>query len=134
MGLTIHYTLKAQRSDARAKKLVDALHQHAQDLPFKELGPVVHLSGDECDFNQRDKNDPLRWLLTQAAETFEVKLKQLGKGHWSELRFSVIPEQVIAFTAWPGPGCEESNFGLCRYPAVIPTSAGPHKTKLSGWR
>lgn len=64
MGLTIHYRLIAQRSDARVEMLVDALHQHALDLPFKELGPVVHLSGDECDFNQRDKKDPLRWLLT----------------------------------------------------------------------
>jgi len=36
MGLTINYTLKAQRSDVRAEKLVNALHQLAQDLPFKD--------------------------------------------------------------------------------------------------
>jgi hypothetical protein len=54
MGLTIHYSLKARGSDAQARKLIHALHQTAQDLPFKELGNVVDLSGDQCDFNKRD--------------------------------------------------------------------------------
>jgi len=26
---------------------------------------------------------------------------------------------MITFTAWPGEGCEESNFGLCQYPAEL---------------
>ena len=72
MGLTIHYSLKARGSDAQARKLIHALHQTAQDLPFKELGNVVELSGDQCDFNQRDKEDPLRWLLIQAEEDVEI--------------------------------------------------------------
>jgi hypothetical protein len=55
MGLTIHYSLKARGSDAQARKLIQALHQTAQDLPFKELGEIVDLSGDRCDFNKRDK-------------------------------------------------------------------------------
>ena len=38
MGLTIHYSLKARGSDAQARNLINALHQTAQDLPFKELG------------------------------------------------------------------------------------------------
>jgi hypothetical protein len=52
MVLTLHYSLKAQGSDAQARKLINALHQTAQDLPFKELGNIVDLSGDLCDFNQ----------------------------------------------------------------------------------
>jgi len=98
------------------------------------LKPVVHLSGDECDFNRRDRKDPLRWLLVQTVEPLEVKIEQVRKGHQRNLCLTVIPEQVIAFTAWPGEGCEESNFGLCKYPAIIETAIGPRKTNLSGWR
>ncbi len=76
MGLTIHYSLKARGSDAQARKLIQALHQTAQDLPFRELGQVVKLSGDQCDFNNRDKEDPLRWLLIQAEESVENRRQE----------------------------------------------------------
>ena len=111
MGLTIHYSLKAKGSDARAQKLIQALHQQAQDLPFKEVGPVVQLSGEQCDADKRDREDPLRWLLIQATEDVEVKQSRRVGGVESGFCFTVPPTQVIAFTAWPGEGCEESNFG-----------------------
>jgi hypothetical protein len=46
---------------------------------------------------------------------------------------------MIAFSTWPGEGCEEANFGFCRYPAFIdcPTRLGCKKrytTHLGGWR
>ena len=66
MGLTIHYKLKAKGTDATARKLVEALHQAAHDLPFKEVGDIVDLAGDECDYDKREQEDPLRWLLIQA--------------------------------------------------------------------
>jgi hypothetical protein len=135
MGLTIHYSLKARGSDVQARKLIHALHQTAQDLPFKELGPVVELAGDQCDFNRRDKEDPLRWLLIQAEDDVEIPPQggaMRGQGWQSYQR--VQPLRLIAFTTWPGEGCEQSNFGLCKFPAVVETEAGPVKTKLSGWR
>ena len=46
----------------------------------------------------------------------------------------VQPIRLIAFTAWPGEGCEASNFGLGKFPAVIETVDGPFRTGLSGWR
>ena len=131
MGLTLHYKLKAKGSDAQARKLVEQLHQAAHDLPFKEVGELVDLSGHECDYNQRDKDDPLRWLLIQAQGS--VSLAHLpGESEYSSCRVS--PTRMIAFTAWPGEGCEESNFGLCQYPAeIVDPRHGKLKTKLSGW-
>jgi hypothetical protein len=131
MGLTIHYRLKAKGTDAEARKLVTSLHQAAQDLPFKDLGPIVELSGDDCDFDRRQKDDPFRWLLIQAQES--VSLKHLpGESEFSSIRVS--PVRMIAFTAWPGEGCEESNFGLCQFPAEVTAPRhGKVKTKLSGW-
>jgi hypothetical protein len=132
MGLTIHYQLKAKGSEAKARKLIAALHQQAHDLPFKEVGDIVDLAGDECDYNQRDKDDPLRWLLIQSQGS--VSLSHLpGESEYSSRRVS--PTRMIAFTAWPGEGCEESNLGLCQYPAeLVDPRHGKLKTKLSGWR
>ena len=132
MGLTIHYQLKAKGTEAAARKLVETLHQAAHDLPFKEVGDVVDLKGDQCDYDSRDKDDPLRWLLIQAQGS--VSLSHLpGESEYSSRRVS--PTRLIAFTAWPGEGCEESNFGLCQYPAeIIDPRHGKLKTKLSGWR
>ena len=134
MGLTIHYSLNARCSDARARELVRALHQHAQDLPFQELGPVVEMSGKECDYNTpRRKGDPLTWLLIQARETVEIRTKgSTPKSSYITYR-DVHPSRVIAFTAWPGEGCEESNFGLCEYPAEVKTGEGMWRTGIAGW-
>ena len=125
MGLTIHYSLKTKGSDAQAKQTVASLHRAAADLPFKHLGDLVDLSGDDCDFREQDKDDPLRWLLCRA----EANMK-LAEEQW----ISVKPTRILCFSAWPGEGCEQSNFGLCRYPATIAhPDFGTVKTKLSGW-
>ena len=134
MGLTIHYSLKARGSDARARKLITALHQAAQDLPFKELGGVVDLS-EECNYNQRHHDDPLRWMLIQAQEDVEFVSKPSSRAGQSYQAWQrVAPTRLIGFTTWPGEGCEEANFGLCKFPAVVETTDGPLKTRLSGWR
>lgn len=133
MGLTIHYTLKAQGSEAQARQLVHALHQTAQDLPFKELGQVVELSGADCDFEKRPKDDPLRWLLIQATESVEIKPEGRKQDQGYTTWFDVLPSRLIAFDTWPGEGCEAANFGLCQYPAVVDTARGRLNTGLSGW-
>jgi hypothetical protein len=134
MGLTIHYSFSKKRiDDGRAREFVQALHQTAQDLPFKEIGQIVELSGEQCDCEKRLKDDPLRWLLIQAGEDVEVKPKGRREGAAWSSSFRVIPTRLIAFTAWAGEGCEDSNFGLCRYPKTIATERGPLKTGLSGW-
>ena len=78
-------------------------------LPFKDVGDLVDLSREECDFELRRQDDPLRWLLNQAQRS--VSLDPVP-----DRSLDVTPPRVIVFTAWPG---EESNFGLCQYPANI---------------
>ena len=135
MGLTIHYKLKAKGTDASARKLVEALHQKAHDLPFKEMGDIVDLSDSECDFDRRGKEDPLHWLLIQSSGNLSLKNgRPIVEGEKADSWISVPPKRLIAFTAWPGQGCEESNFGLCQYPAeILHPQLGKLKTKLSGW-
>ena len=133
MGLTIHYSFKAPGSDAQARKLVQALHQTAQDLPFKELGQVVELAGAQCDADKRASDDRLRWLLIQATGSAEFKPQGRNRDSSYSTWYNVVPSRLIAFDTWPGKGCEAANFGLCQYPPVIQTNHGPLRTGLSGW-
>jgi len=134
MGLTIHYKLKAKGSDAQARKLIEQLHQTAHDLPFKEVGDIVDLSGDECDFDKRDKDDPLRWLVCQSSGSLRLKnTHDMGNGKMGDSYLTVRPQRIIAFDTWPGEGCEASNFGFCQYPATVEHRGKQIRTKLAGW-
>jgi hypothetical protein len=88
---------------------MEQLRSRALDLPFKAVGEIVELAGPECDFTGRDRDDPLRWLLTQARQIAVV-----GE------RYDLIrPEELVAFSAWPGEGCEQAIFGLGIYPKTV---------------
>ena len=76
-----------------------------------------------------------RWLLIQAQESVEVVSQRHVIGGQTYRSYQrVQPIRLIAFTAWPGEGCEQSNFGLGKFPAEVETVDGALKTKLSGWR
>jgi hypothetical protein len=130
MGLTIHYKLHCDtRSANEAHRLVEELRKRALDLPFTEVGEVVELKGDACAFDRYDREHPHRWLLIQAGQFVERE----------GIHYSVMPKHVVAFSAWPGEGCEEANFGLCIYPGVLDITdprtgcARRLRTELSGW-
>ena len=130
MGLTIHYDLHSDtRSPREARRLVEQLRRRALDLPFAEVGEIIELSGDACDYEKRDRDDPFRWLLVQAGQYVERE----------GIHYHVEPKHVIAFGTDPGDGCEEANFGLALYPGVMdikdPRTGRDRrlKTGLAGW-
>jgi hypothetical protein len=102
------------------------------DLPFERVDEVIELSGPQCEYEQYGQDHPNRWLLIQAGQ-FVVDPLCEGRS------YSVTPSHVIAFSTWPGQGCEEANFGLCRYPATIDLHSGRPgqgrqiRTRLRGW-
>ena len=133
MGLTIHYHLRSSaRSPKTARELVARLRSRALDLPFEQVDDIIELSGSECHYQQYDRDHPSRWLLIQAGQFVEDPQYQ-GRS------YDVPPQHVIAFSTWPGQGCEEANFGLCRYPAAIevelPRCGRKRRipTRLHGW-
>ena len=121
------------RSDASdpagARQLVEALRRRALDLPFAEVGEVVEITGSRCDYQKYDGNDPLRWLVVQAGQHVE------HDGTY----YRVKPKHVVAFSTYPGDGCEDANFGLALYPAAIllpkPGTGRQRmlRTGLKGW-
>ena len=123
MGLTIHYSLHADAPDANAaRQLVERLRAAAMDLPFTEVGDVVELAGDAPRFEDVEDDD-LKWLLVQSTQWIE------NETGFAQAR----PSHVIAFAAWPGPGCEVANIGLCRYPATIQFAGKTVSTHIEGW-
>ncbi len=133
MGLTIHYQLQCNtRSPKKARESVARLRSRALDLPFEQVHDIIELSGAACHYQQYDRGHPSRWLLIQAGHPVEDP-------HYQGLSYDVPPQHVIAFSTWPGQGCEEANLGLCRYPAAIevelPRSGRKRRipTRLRGW-
>lgn len=132
MGLTVHYHLQMHgRSVTKARQVVEQLRQRAMGLPLKAVGPIIDVSGDACDFQKLPQDDPNRWLLIQSQ--YSVR-----RGRYS---YSVSPKRVIAFSTWPGEGCEPANFGLCLFPGLIEVEdhdVWPHRkrrlrTGATGW-
>jgi hypothetical protein len=134
MGLTIHYNLRSNtRSPKKARELVARLRSRALDLPFERVDDIIEVSGQACDFYQYDRDHPNRWLLIQAGE-------RVADPDYDGHSHSITPTHVIAFSTWPGHGCEEANVGLCRYPAFLevsnPIRPGLKRkisTGLGGW-
>jgi hypothetical protein len=127
MGLTIHYELRqASNSIKKARSVVEALHQRAGELPFEEVGPIVHLQGEACDPAQYKDDAEARWLALQA----DCWLKDKRNQPYAE----VPAREILAFGTLPGEGSEPANIGLCRYPAVVTHRGKEVKTRQgSGW-
>lgn len=123
MGLTIHYDLKTSLTKPQdVRQLVEAMMQHALDLPFKEVGEVQQFDGQDTGWDCKD--DPDRWLKIQSA------------GHVSDdrRRYTIPATNIVALATWPGDGCEPANFGFCKYPAYFKPEKRRIATKLGGWR
>jgi hypothetical protein len=124
MGLTIHYKLTTDLIRPKdVRQLVETMRQHALNMPFKEVGDVKLFEGEETGWN---KDDPDHWLKIQATGHIEN----------GGSIYTVPAQRIIAFSTWPGEGCEEANFGFCRYPSYFHATPGGKRlaTKLKGWR
>lgn len=134
MGLTIHYQLASAGDEAHSRKLVQQLQQAALDLPLQRVGDVAEFRGDECNWKQRVKDDPHRWLLIQARTQIALPVEPSEKRRGITREMDVLPQHVIAFETEPGDGCEPANFGLCHFPRELShPEFGKVQTKLSGW-
>jgi hypothetical protein len=110
MGLTIQYSLQSSTTSIdEARKLIEQLRQRALDLSFQQVGEILDLAGDACDY-KKDRDQPHRWLLIQANQPVER----------DDYTYDVAPTRLVAFSTSPGEGSEPANFGLCRYPRTVP--------------
>ena len=142
MGLTIHYslTLPAKTLVPEVRQKLGALRQVCLDLPFKDVGELREFNGEECNFEKRDREDPMRWFLIQSDTTVHFKYDRTGKpvrvDGWQDGSYgrSVLPDHIVGFSTWPGNGCEEANLGLSRFPKTVVVHSKwnrtPHRLKV----
>jgi len=118
MGLTIHYDLHSRtRAETKARQLVEKMRQLAMDLPFDSVSEITEVSGDDCHYDKCSAG-ALRWLLIQCGASVQCP--------WNKnITLSVSPSRVIAFNVRTGDGCEDANFGFCRYPTEIQCEYSP---------
>jgi len=120
MGLTIHYGLNTDLSKPKeVRQLVEAVRQFALDLPFEHVGDIIEFT----DADDQPQDETARWLRIQSESHVEV-----GSFH-----YRVPSKHCIAFSTWPGQGCEAANFGFCKYPAFIMVEGKRIATKRKGW-
>ena len=80
MGLTIHYELNSEQ----VKQTVYQMRQLALDLPFEEVGEIIDLTGDQCNYEARrselqngdEKNESLFLALDPGGEERTLPLEQ----------------------------------------------------------
>jgi len=125
MGLTIHYDL--EYGGKEPAKVLEQLRQKAMDLPFAKVSPeVYYFKGRDADYQNHDKSSDFFWPLIQSTEHVEY-----SPGRY----LSVPPKEVYLFSTWPGEECEEADFGLAKYSAVVTVRGEKIPTKLGGgWR
>lgn len=121
------------RLDAAEHRQLAELRSRALDLPFEEVSEVLEFVGPACDYEGYPRDHAHRWLVIQAGQFVDDP-------EHKNISYSVTPTHVVAFSTWPGEGCEQANFGLCRYPGLIevddPVSRGRRRrirTRLPGW-
>ena len=94
---TLHVTSDT-RSPNEARQLIEQLRRRALDLPFAEVGNIVELKGRNCDHQNYQGNDPLRWLVIQAGQYVEH----------GGIHYQVKPKHLVAFSTYPGEGSEQA--------------------------
>lgn len=120
MGLTVHYSLATDlKKPADVRTLVETIRQFALDLPFRHVGDLKDFLHDDPESD--DEED--RWLRIQADGNLEH----------DDRHFRIPAKRTIAFSTWPGEGCEAANFGFCQYPGYITVDGKRLPTKLKNW-
>jgi hypothetical protein len=115
VGLTVHYKFSAPgRTVAAIRPLVERLRRHALTLPFKKVTDLFELKHKACEFRGGHACEPHAWLKVQT-----IRFSTREKGNTIYSTDEEHPVHIVAFTVFPGDGCEPANFGLCKYPGNL---------------
>jgi hypothetical protein len=128
VALTIHYQWAGpcHRSPDEARRIVTALHEAAEVLPFKHVGPIYEFPGDEPHRWDKARNGfvpgPLTWLFQKASGWVSLPPDEVPA---LQTPHTVAPEQVIGFMITVGDGCQPMAIGLRLLPQSVIVTEGP---------
>ena len=126
MGLTIHYTIEADKDWSRRQirdKLEDT-RRFAQTLPVISVGEVAEFRGKDCEFEQDPASeDPFRWAKIQAGRYVDSPWRPGQSRHQA-------PAHMLCLSIYPAEGCEQMNVGWCSFPRFV---WKPENDHAPGW-
>ena len=108
MGLTIHYNLHSITDGARRRPASWSPGCAAghSTCPSSGLTTSLKFPARKCSYEQYDRDHPHRRPSIQSGLFVDDPKEEALQ--LQRLR----PTHIIAFSTWPGQGCEEANFGL----------------------
>ncbi|MDY6898840.1 MAG: hypothetical protein SWZ49_12275 [Cyanobacteriota bacterium] len=110
MGLTINYRFSLENATVeQAKEKIVALHKLALRLPFKSVDDLVEISGDDCNFDKDDVDDPHAFIKIRASKPVKIADDSFS---WEN------PNYIIGFDSLPGDGSETPMFGLATHSEI----------------
>ena len=126
MGLTIHYTIEADKDWSRRQirdKLEDT-RRFSLTLPVVSVRQLVEFRGKDCEFEQDSTSEaPFRWAKIQAGRYVESPWRPGQSRHQA-------PAHMLCLSIYPAEGCEEMNVGWCSYPRFV---WKPETDHAPGW-
>src|SRR5258708_40194729 len=115
MGLTIDYGLRLPESAPSSEvegillKLSEEAGQMQHQGLLTQVSDLRHFSTGEIQAEQDNRGSKWQWAAIQSSLLIYHQSKAIR----------VAPIEGYLFRTWFGPGCEEANFGLMRYPPMI---------------
>jgi hypothetical protein len=135
MGLTIHYSIEANRDWTRRqiRQKLEETRRFALSLPVVSVSEVAEFRGNECDVRNSEREgetadeaadrDPFRWAKIQAGRYVESPWRP------GESR-KQAPTHMMLLTIDPAEGSEPMNVGCCTYPRFV---WKPERNHLPRW-
>jgi len=125
MGLTIHYGLSTHENRTASEvedilsKLCEEAHQMRREGLLTFVSNLRHFDSAEIQAEQGNHGSKWLWAVIQSGLQVIYQSKFI----------TVDAIEGYLFRTWFGSGCEEANFGLMRYPAMIDVSVEGSDTK-----
>lgn len=118
MGLTVHYSLQSATKNPAA--LIESMRQLALDLPFDEVGEVVHRDPDFCQRSYQELRD---------AKAFDVLSSDCSVvvpwGRKRQMTTRCFPLELFWCNINVGDGCEPLVLSLAQFPAEMEVAYRP---------
>ena len=115
MGLTIHYNLEFTGSEEQVLEILQKAKHKAENLAFENVDDIKNFDGLDIEriLETREPKEDV-WALIQAGGYVREKMKDGGQRH-----HDFNADKAMILSTWPGQGCEQANFGFCKYPDKI---------------
>ena len=124
MGLTINYTIAAKTAEQAIDGL-EKLRQKCLDLPFEDVGVVLHKQITQEDIDYFDSLQAAYSYPNNSQVNLQHRdrlMEERGLTTWELIKSEGVPSEVISLELWPGEGCESCDITFYKKDGVFRAS------------